>query len=376
MGDLENSISSIRISIDHRVAQKGNIDQRLIQAVKAMNELELKMKRIHVFIDESMDQYIETDKKAKSPPLKKEKFIWNQFLDGLTTAYDSTKGFVSGLSDSVLSTVDGLWQVIRHPIKTAKGLVYVVQHPVKTGEAIWQTIKESWNTDVVNGNAESSSHWFGRAFGEAALALVGTKGVDKAVKLTRGTELIKEVGGVKVTYGIKDDRKLVNISKEVDSSIFKEKGEGSKLVSVSSSTVISPEMEAKILEGQRKVPKNIIIGGHSPSINNANDNFAVEVLSTNVDGTKNVVFTKQFPDGNISKLKKSTLFPESWSDEQILKSIIEVGDTPAKSTRLRDGATWHRVKINGIEIDAIKNGDDVISGYPTGSVNAPRPSGF
>ncbi|MGF7048376.1 hypothetical protein J2T13_002884 [Paenibacillus sp. DS2015] len=107
-------------------------------------------------------------------------------------------------------------------------------------------------------------------------------------------------------------------------------------------TVISPEMETKILEGQRKIPKNDLIGGHSPSINNANDIFVVEVLSTNADGTKNVVFTKQFPDGNISKLKRSTLFPDSWSDEQILKNITDVGNTPTISTRIRDGATWHR----------------------------------
>ncbi|WP_232490128.1 TNT domain-containing protein [Neobacillus cucumis] len=39
---------------------------------------------------------------------------------------------------------------------------------------------------------------------------MGTKGVDKAVKLTRGTELIKEVGGFKVTYGIKGSEKIVN----------------------------------------------------------------------------------------------------------------------------------------------------------------------
>ncbi|MGG0883440.1 EndoU domain-containing protein, partial [Brevibacillus parabrevis] len=151
-------------------------------------------------------------------------------------------------------------------------------------------------------------------------------------------------------------------------------GQGANVVSPK--TVISPEMEAKILEGQRKAPKNELIGGHSPNINNANNNFAVEVLSTNADGTKNVVFTKQFPDGNISKLKKSTLFPDSWTDEQILKSITDVGNTPAISTRLRDGATWHRATINGVEIDVIKVGDDVTSGYPTGTVNASRPSGF
>ncbi|MEH7180124.1 EndoU domain-containing protein [Neobacillus vireti] len=144
----------------------------------------------------------------------------------------------------------------------------------------------------------------------------------------------------------------------------------------SSSTSISSDMKAKILEGQRKAQRNIIIGGHSPSINNDNVDFAVEVLSTNADGTKNVVFTKQFPDGNISRLKKSTLFPDSWSDDQIIKSIIDVGETPAISTRLRDEATWHRATINGVEIDVIKMGDDVTSGYPTGKVNAPHPSGY
>lgn len=161
---------------------------------------------------------------------------------------------------------------------------------------------------------------------------------------------------------------------EVNKVASKGASEGKKLVS--SKTVISSDMEAKILEGQRKVPKNILIGGHSSSITNANDNFAVEVLSTNADGTKNVMFTKQFVDGNISKIKKSTLFPESWNDDQILKSIIEVGNTPPISTRLRDRSTWHRASKNGVEIDVIKNGDDVTSGYPTGKVNAPRPSGF
>ncbi|MFD1908398.1 hypothetical protein ACFSQ7_36940 [Paenibacillus rhizoplanae] len=57
--------------------------------------------------------------------------------------------------------------------------------------------------------------------------------------------------------------------------------------------------------------KNDLIGGHSPSINNANDNFAVEVLSTNADGTKNVVFLQRnFLTEIFSKLKKSTLFPD------------------------------------------------------------------
>lgn len=125
-------------------------------------------------------------------------------------------------------------------------------------------------------------------------------------------------------------------------------------------------MEKKILEGQRKSPtKNEVIGGHSSDINNNNSNFAVEEISINPDGTKNISFTKDLQDGNISKLKKSTVFPDSWNDSKIIDSIREVGDSPTILVRQRDGATWHRQIV-----------DDVISGYPTGKVDAPKPSGF
>ena len=142
-------------------------------------------------------------------------------------------------------------------------------------------------------------------------------------------------------------------------------------------TKISSEMEKKILEGQRKSPtKNEVIGGHSSSINNNNSNFSVEELSINPDSTKNVKFIKDLQDGNISKIKKSTVFPDSWNDSKIIDSIKNVGESPAISVRQRDGATWHRQIIDGVEIDVIKIGDNVISGYPTGKVNAPKPSGF
>ena len=42
-------------------------------------------------------------------------------------------------------------------------------------------------------------------------------------------------------------------------------------------TNITPQMEEIILHGERKDPaKNQLIGGHSPDINNANPNYAVE----------------------------------------------------------------------------------------------------
>ena len=174
----------------------------------------------------------------------------------------------------------------------------------------------------------------------------------------------------------KADALLVSRKVEYD-DVWDLRNAGDVLESGKYSPQISPEMEKKILEGQRKSPvKNEVIGGHSPQINNSNDLFAVEELSVNADGTRNIKFVKDLQDGSISKIKKSTVFPDSWSDSKIIDTIKEVGDSPFISVRGRDGATWHRKIVDGVEVDVIKLGNDVISGYPTGKINAPKPSGF
>lgn len=156
---------------------------------------------------------------------------------------------------------------------------------------------------------------------------------------------------------------------DYNSSIVKEAG--------GSNSIITPEMEEKILWGQRKNPtKNEIIGGHSSSINNNHPNFATETIKINPDGTKDIKLVTQFPDGNLSKIKNSTIFPDRWSNTKILDSIKDVGNSPTISVRGRDGATWHRAIVDGVEIDVIKLGDNIVSGYPTGKVNAPIPGGF
>lgn len=96
-------------------------------------------------------------------------------------------------------------------------------------------------------------------------------------------------------------------------------------------------MQEKILHGQRKDPaKNELIGGHSPGIDNNNPNYAVvEVLQTNIDGTQKVKFVTQYPDGNLSNIKTSTLFPESWSNNDIIESIQTVGNTTPIGVRIR-----------------------------------------
>ena len=133
--------------------------------------------------------------------------------------------------------------------------------------------------------------------------------------------------------------------------------------------ILSPDMKKKILYGQLKQPnKTEIIGGHSPQISNNNSLFAVEDLSNNEDGTKEVKFVKDLLNGKISKIKKSTLFPSDWSDDKIIKSVMTVAHSSEKGLRTRDNATWHRENIDGIDIDVIKLGNIIVSAYPTGGV--------
>lgn len=125
-------------------------------------------------------------------------------------------------------------------------------------------------------------------------------------------------------------------------------------------------MEEKILYGIRKdINKNKLIGGHSPKISNNNPNYAVELKSINSNGTKEVSFTTQYADGKLSNIKNSTLFPNSWSDSQIIQSIKIIGNTPKYDFRASDGTSFHVGVIDGVKIKVTKIGPNVTSGYPT-----------
>ena len=145
---------------------------------------------------------------------------------------------------------------------------------------------------------------------------------------------------------------------------------------VPSQTNISDEMAQKILYGKQKSSNsNKVIGGHSPKINNSNSNYATQTIRTHSDGTQSVDFVKQLDNAKVSQIKNSTLFPQNWSDKNIIDSIKNVGESVPLGVRASDGASFHRKKINGVEIDVIKLGNDVISAYPIGNNNS-YPGGF
>ncbi len=289
---------------------------------------------------------------------------WNPIRDtifcGNQTAYDIWGGISTTVAGLVVP-IGQSYTFARTAGQSGKVLVQTV------GKTVAKEFAEDFVIDKVS-----------MGTGGLVQDFTGNANLSRLASLTAGVATGTQSGKAfqvmdNAAAGVKTLNHIDDVARKVDSPVIKPGVGGSG----SGTTKISAEMKIKILEGQRKsLSKNDIIGGHSSQINNTNDLFAVEVISVNLDGTKNIKFIKDLQDGNISKIKKSTIFPDLWNDSKIIDSIKEVGDSPIISVRLRDGATWHRKIIDGVEIDVIKLGDDVISGYPTGKVNAPNPSGF
>ncbi|EPX8803216.1 T7SS effector LXG polymorphic toxin [Listeria monocytogenes] len=240
--------------------------------------------------------------------------------------------------------------------KTYRGQMWVL---MKNG-IVDVEATNAYNAAVLNGELPHESN---EAQEEAELLQAVIQSVKEGIDPVTGQEISKAQGfgiisGFIFYYtagGYKG--KKIKIPKNILDKIKK---------SHKSKSILTSQMEAKILEGQRKGATNGINGGHSSDINNNNPNFATETVKVNQDGTKVIKFTKQFPDGNISKIKTSTIFPEDWSDKDIIDSILKVSNSTAIGQRKIDGLTLHRGKIDGVEIDVIKKGNEIISGYPVG----------
>ncbi|AUZ26699.1 ribonuclease YeeF family protein [Bacillus cabrialesii] len=106
--------------------------------------------------------------------------------------WDIVKGVGVGLYDVGKDTVTGIWDFITDPGETLSALGNAVIHPVKTYDAISAAIEESYQKDMVNGDAYSRSRWVTYAIGSVAAALVGTKGAGAINKADAAGKVINK----------------------------------------------------------------------------------------------------------------------------------------------------------------------------------------
>ena len=68
---------------------------------------------------------------------------------------------------------------------------YTVTHLDEALPAMWNALSDSFNKDVINGDAETRARWGSYALTQIGLGLLGDKGVSKAAKLAQGLNSLK-----------------------------------------------------------------------------------------------------------------------------------------------------------------------------------------
>ncbi|WP_170289450.1 T7SS effector LXG polymorphic toxin [Metabacillus lacus] len=92
---------------------------------------------------------------------------------------DILAGIKTGVGNAFTDMWDGLVYMGTNPEEFINGIIHSILHPVDTVKIMWDGLTESWERDVVNGDAKSRAEWFSYALTNIAVSVVGTKGVDK-----------------------------------------------------------------------------------------------------------------------------------------------------------------------------------------------------
>ncbi|CAM5420713.1 DNA-binding protein [Bacillus safensis FO-36b] [Bacillus safensis subsp. safensis] len=95
---------------------------------------------------------------------------------------DVVKGAAVGLYDVAKDTVVGIYDLVTDPGGAVESVVTAVSHPIETSKAIGKSISDSFQKEVVNGDAYSRSHWFAYATGSLAEIVFGSKGAGAITK--------------------------------------------------------------------------------------------------------------------------------------------------------------------------------------------------
>ncbi|OOM15895.1 hypothetical protein [Clostridium saccharobutylicum] len=83
-------------------------------------------------------------------------------------------GFISGILDDKAKQIEGLWNSVKHPVDTATAVYKFLDdsdYRTQAIDSISTKVKDAYDTEVVNGDATTSAHFWGEVFDQIATVI-------------------------------------------------------------------------------------------------------------------------------------------------------------------------------------------------------------
>ena len=100
----------------------------------------------------------------------------------ILTLWETAEGIKNGAYKAGKEFVKGLFDFVLHPVKTIESTIDALAHPIETFDFLSTAIRDSYERDVINGDAKSRAEWFAYGLGTIGLSAVGTKGLGAVSK--------------------------------------------------------------------------------------------------------------------------------------------------------------------------------------------------
>ncbi|WP_028977517.1 ribonuclease YeeF family protein [Sporolactobacillus terrae] len=125
-------------------------------------------------------------------------------------------GLRDGAKDAVKDTVLGLWESATHPVETLKGTWHAATHPIQTANLIKNALVQSFDKEMVHGNAYTRTRWVTYAITTLATSVVGTKGIDKISKVAKAGKMGEAASKVRNTIKTTRTKSTAWVNQKLD----------------------------------------------------------------------------------------------------------------------------------------------------------------